>query len=62
MTLWSPPKSWRYFAWQPAAMILKERLGRIVIGYKSDKVTPVYARDLNAQGAMAALVKRRHQT
>ena len=36
---------------------LKERLGRIVIGYKSDKVTPVYARDLNAQGAMAALLK-----
>ncbi|MEI6067705.1 MAG: formate--tetrahydrofolate ligase [Methylococcaceae bacterium] len=36
---------------------LKERLGRIVIGYKSDRVTPVYARDLNAQGAMAALLK-----
>ncbi len=36
---------------------LKERLGRIVIGYKSDKTTPVYARDLNAQGAMAALLK-----
>ena len=36
---------------------LKARLGRIVIGYKSDKVTPVYARDLNAQGAMAALLK-----
>jgi formate--tetrahydrofolate ligase len=36
---------------------LKERLGRIVIGYKSDKVTPVYARDLNAHGAMAALLK-----
>ena len=36
---------------------LKERLGRIVIGYKSDKITPVYARDLNAQGAMAALLK-----
>ena len=36
---------------------LKERLGRIVIGYKSDKVTPVYARDLNAQGSMAALLK-----
>ncbi len=36
---------------------LKERLGRIVIGYKSDKVTPVYARDLKAQGAMAALLK-----
>lgn len=36
---------------------LKARLGRIVIGYKYDKVTPVYARDLNAQGAMAALLK-----
>ncbi len=36
---------------------LKERLGRIVIGYQSDKVTPVYARDLNAHGAMAALLK-----
>ena len=36
---------------------LKERLGRIVIGYKSDKITPVYARDLKAQGAMAALLK-----
>jgi formate--tetrahydrofolate ligase len=36
---------------------LKARLGRIVIGYKSDKVTPVYARDLKAQGAMAAVLK-----
>jgi formate--tetrahydrofolate ligase len=36
---------------------LKERLGRIVIGYKSDRVTPIYASDLNAQGAMAALLK-----
>ncbi len=36
---------------------LKQRLGRIVIGYKSDKVTPVYASDLNAHGAMAALLK-----
>ncbi|NOS87797.1 MAG: formate--tetrahydrofolate ligase [Methylococcaceae bacterium] len=36
---------------------LKERLGRIVIGYKSDNKTPVYARDLNAHGAMAALLK-----
>ena len=38
-------------------MDLKERLGRIVIGYKSDKITPVYASDLKAQGAMAALLK-----
>ena len=36
---------------------LKERLGRIVIAYKSDRVTPVYARDLKAQGSMAALLK-----
>ncbi len=36
---------------------LKERLGRIVIGYKADNTTPVYARDLNAHGAMAALLK-----
>jgi formate--tetrahydrofolate ligase len=36
---------------------LKARLGRIVIGYKSDRVTPVYASDLNAQGSMAALLK-----
>lgn len=36
---------------------LKERLGRIIIGYKSDRVTPVYASDLKAHGAMAALLK-----
>jgi len=36
---------------------LKERLGRIVIAYKTDKITPVYASDLNAHGAMAALLK-----
>ncbi len=36
---------------------LKERLGRIIIGYKTDKVTPIYASDLNAQGAMAAVLK-----
>ncbi|NOQ35767.1 MAG: formate--tetrahydrofolate ligase [Methylococcaceae bacterium] len=36
---------------------LKDRLGRIVVAYKSDKVTPVYASDLNAQGAMAAVLK-----
>jgi formate--tetrahydrofolate ligase len=36
---------------------LKERLGRIVIGCKTDNKTPVYARDLNAHGAMAALLK-----
>lgn len=36
---------------------LKQRLGRIVIGYKTDKTTPVYASDLKAHGAMAALLK-----
>ncbi|MEM8506516.1 MAG: formate--tetrahydrofolate ligase [Bacteroidota bacterium] len=35
---------------------LKERLGNIFVGYTFDK-TPVYARDLKAQGAMAALLK-----
>jgi formate--tetrahydrofolate ligase len=36
---------------------LKERLGRIIIGYKADGKTPIYARDLKAHGAMAALLK-----
>jgi formate--tetrahydrofolate ligase len=36
---------------------LKDRLGRIVIGYKRDNKTPVYARDLNAHGSMSALLK-----
>lgn len=36
---------------------LKARLGRIIIGYKSDAKTPIYARDLKAHGAMAALLK-----
>jgi formate--tetrahydrofolate ligase len=36
---------------------LKERLGRIIIGYQFDGKTPIYARDLKAQGAMAALLK-----
>lgn len=36
---------------------LKERLGRIVVAYKTDKITPVYASDLKACGAMAALLK-----
>jgi formate--tetrahydrofolate ligase len=35
---------------------LKNRLGNIFIGYTMDQ-TPVYARDLKAQGAMAALLK-----
>lgn len=35
---------------------LKERLGRIVVGYTFDK-SPIYACDLHAQGAMCALLK-----
>ncbi|MEX2515659.1 MAG: formate--tetrahydrofolate ligase [Gammaproteobacteria bacterium] len=35
---------------------LKERLGNIVIGYSRDK-KPVHARELNAHGAMAVLLK-----
>ncbi len=35
---------------------LKERIGRIVVAYKSDK-TPVLASDLNAQGAMTVILK-----
>lgn len=37
-------------------MDLKERLGNIFIGYTYDK-RPLYARDLKAHGAMAALLK-----
>lgn len=37
-------------------MDLKERLGNIFIGYTYDD-KPIFARDLNAQGAMAALMK-----
>lgn len=36
---------------------LKERLGRIIVAYKSDKTTPIYSSDLKAEGAMAALLK-----
>ena len=36
---------------------LKQRLGRIVIGYQRDNQTPIYARDLKAAGALAALLK-----
>ncbi|MCF8302919.1 MAG: formate--tetrahydrofolate ligase [Bacteroidales bacterium] len=35
---------------------LKEKLGNIFVGYTFDK-KPVYARDMNANGAMAALLK-----
>ena len=36
---------------------LKERLGNIVIGYTKGERKPVHARELNANGAMAALLK-----
>ncbi|MCQ9375075.1 formate--tetrahydrofolate ligase [Methyloversatilis sp. XJ19-13] len=36
---------------------LKERLGRIIIGYTLGDRKPVYASDLKAQGAMATLLK-----
>ena len=36
---------------------LKTRLSNIVIGYKKDNKTPVFARDLHAEGAMATLLK-----
>lgn len=36
---------------------LKERLGRIIVAYKSDRTTPIYASDLKAHGAMAAVLK-----
>ena len=35
---------------------LKRRLGNILVAYSKDK-QPIYARDLNAQGAMTALLK-----
>ena len=36
---------------------LKARLGRIIIGYTQGERKPVYASDLNAQGAMATLLR-----
>src|SRR3979411_1802112 len=35
---------------------LKQRLGKIVVGYRRD-LTPIHARDLKAQGAMTVLLK-----
>ena len=35
---------------------LKERLGKIVVGYTRDQ-KPIHARDIKAHGAMAALLK-----
>jgi formate--tetrahydrofolate ligase len=36
---------------------LKNRLGNIFVGYTFDK-KPIYARDLNAEGAMAILLEK----
>ena len=36
---------------------LKERLGRVIIGYTLGDRRPIHARDLNAHGAMATLLK-----
>jgi len=36
---------------------LKERLGRVIIGYSMGDRRPIHARDLNAHGAMATLLK-----
>ncbi len=36
---------------------LKQRLGDIVIGYRHDGISPVFAHELNAHGAMAAILK-----
>lgn len=36
---------------------LKARLGRITVGYMKRDGTPIFARDLNAEGSMAALLK-----
>src|SRR5262245_28470051 len=36
---------------------LKRRLGSILVGFARDGGTPIYARDLHAEGAMAALLR-----
>ena len=41
---------------EPQFPDLQERLGNIVIGYRRDK-TPVYCRDVKADGAMTVLLK-----
>ena len=52
----SPPKSWLFLCLASDITDLKARLGRIIVGYTYDE-KPVTAADLNAQGAMAALLK-----
>lgn len=44
------------FCMSENALDLKERMGNILVGFKWDR-TPVYARELNVNGAMAALLK-----
>ncbi len=36
---------------------LQKRLGDIIVAYKRDKVTPIYCRDIKADGAMTVLLK-----
>ncbi len=36
---------------------LEKRLGDIIVAYRRDKTTPIYCRDLKADGAMAVLLK-----
>lgn len=36
---------------------LEKRLGDIIVAYRRDKVTPIYCRDIKADGAMAVLLK-----
>ncbi len=36
---------------------LEKRLGDIIVAYKRDKITPIYCRDIKADGAMAVLLK-----
>ena len=45
------------FCLATSLMDLKERLGRIIVGYTRGGKKPVYARDLKAHGSMAALLK-----
>ena len=45
------------FCLATSLMDLKERLGRIIVGYTRGGKKPIYARDLKAHGSMAALLK-----
>jgi formate--tetrahydrofolate ligase len=51
-----PPRSWRSCASRATCSDLEKRLGDIVVAYRRDK-SPVYARDIKADGAMTVLLK-----